>query len=158
MIGGLGAHRQGYTFPCPWPSQEARLWAVGWGHDSRDPRCPPGRPRGGIRSPSPSTRGWWLAPPSSLGKKNNFKGRRPTDQKEKEEDCSVCLAPLWDNTMLFQTACKHAIHGHCMRGVFQHGITAEQRNMCPTCKGWVWGYWQPPVAEVSCVVDDNVCG
>ena len=90
-----------------------------------------------LLNPSPSTRGWQLSPPSSLGKKNNFKGRRPTDQKEKEEDCSVCLAPLWDNTMLFQTACKHAIHGHCMRGVFQHGITAEQRNMCPTCKGWV---------------------
>ena len=28
-------------------------------------------------------------------------------------------------------------------GVFEHATTREQRNRCPSCKGWVWGYWQP---------------
>ena len=136
------AYSLGIHFPLPpWPSQEARLW--GHGHDSCDPRCGPGRSRGTVPSPSPSMRGWRLTPPSTLGNKNSFRGCRARNVEEAEESCVVCMAPLWDNTMLFRTACQHTVHARCMKGVFEFGLTTEEKNRCPYCKGWVWEYWQP---------------
>ena len=87
------AHGLGIHIPLPpWPSQEARLW--GHGHDSRNPRRGPGQPRGMVWSPSPSTRGWRLAPPSTLGNKNNFKG---------------CLDPV-KISVLFSKFSSQALH------------------------------------------------
>ena len=117
----------------------------------------PSRPHGSVRSPSPSTRGWRLAPPSNLCNKNNCRGCRARNVEEADESCVVCLAPLYDNTMLFRTACQHSVHACCMKGVFEFGETNERKNRCPKCRGWVWGYWQPTVPKVS-PVDNHTSG
>ena len=117
------AHGLGIHIPLPpWPSQEARLWGRPRG---RDPRRGPGRPPGSVRSPSPSKRGWRLAPPSTLGIKNNCRGRRARTAEEAEEKCVICLAPLYDNTMHFRTACMHLVHAKCMKDVFEYSATTD---------------------------------
>ena len=142
----------GIFFPLPpWPAQEARLW--GRARD-RDPRfrlagCRPGPPRGAVRSPSPSKRGWRLPPPTTVGKKNQYRGRRPRNEEESKETCGVCLEPMWNNSMMFMPACKHTVHASCMSGVFEHAPTPDERNRCPTCRGWVWGYYVQPVPKGS---------
>ena len=114
LTGGLYAtDGTGIRFSLPPnPGQEARLWGR---ERERDPRCRPGPPRGAVRSPSPSKRGWRLAPPTTVGKKNQFRGRQPRYEKEAKETCGVCLEPKWNNSMMFQPACNPcALYGWCV--------------------------------------------
>ena len=105
LTGGLYAtDGTGIRFSLPPnPGQEARLWGR---ERERDPRCRPSPPRGAVRSPSPSKRGWRLAPPTTVGKKNQFRGRQPRNEEEAKETCGVCLEPKWNNNMMFQPACN----------------------------------------------------
>ena len=104
----------GSTFPCP----HGQAKRQGCGATAAGPFNPMAR-----FDHLPPAR---LAPPSTLGNKNNFRGRRARDVEEAEESCIFCMAPLWDNTMLFRTACQHTVHARCMKGVFEFGLTTDQ--------------------------------
>ena len=51
----------------------------------------------------------------------------------REEDCSVCLAPLSDSCV--KTPCGHYFHAGCLDQYFMVARTPGARATCPLCRG-----------------------
>ena len=69
--------------------------------------------------------------------------------EEVKQQSGPCLDPLWDNTMVFEPSCGHTLHALCMQEVDKNSRTREQQNRCPSCRGWMWGYWKEVVPVVQ---------
>ena len=51
------------------------------------------------------------------------------DEKEKEEQCNVCLDKFGDTDVITNLRCNHTFHKECLRMCFRSNVSAIRKNL-----------------------------